>query len=131
MASSEHGGINDKAAKGFADSVNYDKYRPSYTETATEELLKQCRVAGKKHAKILDLAAGSGKFTEVIAKRSEQYEIVAVEPHDGMREVLEQKKLLGTTVKAGKADGIPLADESVDAVICAQVGKCNFLLSTS
>jgi len=123
MAASEHGGINERAAKGFTNAANYDKYRPSYTPTATEELLKQCRVSGKKHAKILDLAAGSGKFTEVLAQRPEQYEIIAVEPHDVMRQVLEQKRLPKVTSKAGKADGIPLDDESVDAVICAQVGN--------
>ncbi|KAK4888129.1 hypothetical protein LTR27_012935 [Elasticomyces elasticus] len=120
MASSEHGGINERAAKGFSNSANYDKYRPSYTESAAEELLKQCRVSGRKNAQILDLAAGSGKFTEVLAQRPEKYEIVAVEPHDGMRDVLAKKELNGVTVKSGKADGIPLEDESVDAVICAQ-----------
>ncbi|TKA80403.1 hypothetical protein B0A55_01898 [Friedmanniomyces simplex] len=120
MAASAHGGINDRAAKGFADSANYDKYRPSYTATATEELLKQCRVSGRKHAKILDLAAGSGKFTEGLAQRPEEFEIIAVEPHDGMRDVLQSKKLSGVTVKTGRADSIPLEDESVDAVIAAQ-----------
>ncbi|KAK3110476.1 hypothetical protein LTR53_015194, partial [Teratosphaeriaceae sp. CCFEE 6253] len=120
MTTSVHGGINERAAKGFADSTHYDKYRPSYSATATEELLKQCRVSGEKNARVLDLAAGSGKFTEVIAHRPEQYDIIAVEPHDGMREVLEQKGLPGVTVKTGRADGIPLEDESVDAVICAQ-----------
>ncbi|KAK5719849.1 hypothetical protein LTR15_007121 [Elasticomyces elasticus] len=120
MASSEHGGINERAAKGFSNSANYDKYRPSYTESAAEELLKQCRVSGRKNAQILDLAAGSGKFTEVLAQRPEKYEIVAVEPHDGMRDVLAKKELSGVTVKSGKADSIPLEDESVDAVICAQ-----------
>ena len=42
--------------------------------------------------------------------------------HDGMRQVLEDKKLAGVTVKAGRADKIPLEDASLDAVVCAQVG---------
>lgn len=118
----EQGRINDRAQTGFAKSAVYDQYRPAYTGTATEELLKQVRVAGLEHAKILDLAAGTGKFTDGLAKRDEQYEIIAVEPHDGMRQVLTDKKLPGVTVKSGMADSIPLEDESVDAVIAAQVG---------
>ncbi|KAK5107831.1 hypothetical protein LTR62_000645 [Meristemomyces frigidus] len=120
MSSTTHGGIKDRAQKGFADGANYDKYRPSYLPAATEELLSQCRVSGKSNAKILDLAAGSGKLTEVLARRPEEYEIVAVEPHDGMRKVLVDKHLPRTTVKAGRADAIPLPDESVDAVTVAQ-----------
>ncbi|KAK1030233.1 hypothetical protein LTR33_017129, partial [Friedmanniomyces endolithicus] len=120
MAGPEHHGINARAAEGFANSANYDKHRPSYTPTVVEQALSQCRVSGRKHAKILDLAAGGGKFTELLARRAEGFEIVAVEPHDGMREVLEGKKLAGVSVKAGRADGIPLEDESVDAVVVAQ-----------
>jgi len=118
----EHGNIHDRAQKGFANSAGYDRYRPGYTATATEELLQQCRVAGKKHAKVLDLAAGTGKFTEALVSRDEQYEVIAVEPHEGMREVLADKKLPGVTVQTGLADNIPLEDASVDAAICAQVG---------
>ncbi|KAK4561013.1 hypothetical protein LTR86_004968 [Recurvomyces mirabilis] len=120
MAASQHGGIKDRAQKGFEDGANYDKHRPSYSASATEELLQHCRVSGRKHAKILDLAAGSGKFTEVLANRSEEYEIVAIEPHDGMRKVLEEKRLPRAIVMSGKADAIPLPDESVDAVTVAK-----------
>ncbi|KAK0320747.1 hypothetical protein LTR91_022595 [Friedmanniomyces endolithicus] len=120
MAGPSHHGINARAAEGFADSANYDRHRPGYTPTVVEQVLQQCRVSGRKHAKILDLAAGGGKFTELLARRPEGFEIVAVEPHDGMREVLERKGLAGVSVKAGRADGIPLEDESVDAVVVAQ-----------
>ena len=130
MASTQHGGIKARAQKGFEDGANYDKYRPSYSASATEELLQQCRVSGRKHAKILDLAAGSGKFTEVLAGRPEEYGIIAVEPHNGMRKVLEEKRLPRTIVQSGKADAIPLADESVDAVTVAQVG-CPYYLCFS
>ncbi|KAK1084323.1 hypothetical protein LTR48_005550 [Friedmanniomyces endolithicus] len=120
MPAPEHHGIAARAAQGFAASANYDKSRPSYTPTVVEQVLSQCRVSGRQHAKILDLAAGGGKFTELLARRPEGFEIVAVEPHDGMREVLEGKKLAGVSVKAGRAEGIPLEDESVDAVVVAQ-----------
>lgn len=120
MASS--GGLDERAKIGFAKSSAYDQNRPTYSSSIVQLVLEKLKVAGKHNAKILDLAAGTGKFTEALAARDEQFEIVAVEPHDDMRQVLDDKKLPGVTVKAGKADGIPLPDESVDAVICAQVG---------
>lgn len=128
---SGHDQINDKALSGFAKSAAYDQYRPAYTATATQLLLEQLRVAGKKHAKILDLAAGTGKFTAGLVARDEQFEIVAVEPHSRMRDVLAAKGFSGVTVRDGKADSIPLEDESVDAVIAAQVGPYGSLSSIS
>ncbi|RMZ14150.1 hypothetical protein D0860_02225 [Hortaea werneckii] len=113
-------GINERAQTGFAKSAAYDEYRPGYSPTATEKLLKQCRVSGLKNAKILDLAAGTGKFTEALVSRGEHYEVIAVEPHDGMREVLEKKQLPRVSVLNGKANSIPLEDDSVDAIVVAQ-----------
>lgn len=121
--SSEHGGINVRAAQGFAASSDYDKHRPSYPAASVEELLSGCRVAGKKGAKIVDLAAGTGKFTELLAKRNEEFEIIAIEPHHGMRDVLAAKQLPRVTVLSGKADAMPLEEASVDCVIAAQVGR--------
>ncbi|WPH03661.1 putative 2-heptaprenyl-1,4-naphthoquinone methyltransferase [Acrodontium crateriforme] len=120
MATIGHGGINHRAATGFSKSSAYDQHRPAYSETAVTELLNQTRVAGKKNAQILDLAAGTGKFTVSLAAREEQYEITAVEPHDGMREVLAAKNLKNVAVRAGTAEKLPLDDESVDVVIAAQ-----------
>lgn len=127
MASSNT--INERAQTGFSKSAAYDQHRPAYTPTVVQLLLENLRVDGKKHAKVLDLAAGTGKFTEALAAREEQYEIIAVEPHDEMRQVLVDKKLSGVTAVSGKGDSIPLDDQSVDAVICAQVGgPCQVVL---
>ena len=73
--------INDRAQTGFAKSTAYDNHRPAYSNTAVQYLLQQVRVAGKNHAVILDLAAGTGKFTEALAARDEQFHVIAVEPH--------------------------------------------------
>ncbi|KAK3680547.1 hypothetical protein LTR37_021173 [Vermiconidia calcicola] len=118
MAPSE--AISEPAQSGFAKSAAYDQHRPAYTSTVVEVLLKNLGVSGKNGAVIVDLAAGTGKFTEALAARDEDFEIIAVEPHGDMRRVLDDKKLPNVTVKAGKADSIPLDDGSVDAVICAQ-----------
>ena len=71
----------------------------------------------------LTTTPGTGKFTELLAKRNESYKIIAVEPHADMRKVLEDKYLSGVEVKDGLSTSIPLPDESVDAVIIAQVGQ--------
>ena len=115
-------GISNRAQVGFAKSAAYDQYRPAYSDTITQLLLEKLGVNGKQGARIVDLAAGTGKFTESLARRDEKYEIIAIEPHDQMRDVLSQKKLAGVKVMDGKAESIHLEDGSVDAVICAQVG---------
>lgn len=118
MASTQ---LADEALTGFAKSAAYDKHRPSYPADAVEKLLGALRVDGVAEAAILDLAAGTGKFTELLASRPENYRTFAVEPHDEMRRELETKNLSNVAVKAGLATSIPLPDESVDAVIAAQV----------
>ena len=113
------GTFSETAKAGSA----YDQYRPTYSATIVQTLLENLGLDGRRGAKVLDLAAGTGKFTEVLAARDEQFEIVAVEPQDDMRQVLADKKLARVTVERGTADSIPLEDSAVDAVICAQVGR--------
>ena len=114
--------INAQAQVGFTKSNVYDQYRPSYSPSIVQLLLEKLRVAGKRNATVLDLGAGTGKFTEALASRDEDFRVIAVEPHEDMRRVLDEKKLHGVSVKDGTATSIPADDESVDAVICAQVG---------
>ncbi|QIX00126.1 hypothetical protein AMS68_005643 [Peltaster fructicola] len=115
-----NGDINARAQSGFSKAAAYDQHRPSYGPASVQLLLEQCRVAGVKHAKVLDLAAGTGKLTELLAARDEQFEVLAVEPHDGMRDVLAGKKLSGVAVRPGTAAKIDVPDESIDAVLVAQ-----------
>jgi hypothetical protein len=60
-----------------------------------EQLLTSVGIAGIKGAKIVDLVASTGKFTKLLATRPEQFEITAVEPHDGTGEQLLQEHLRG------------------------------------
>jgi ubiquinone/menaquinone biosynthesis C-methylase UbiE len=114
--------IAQEAHTGFAASSAYDTYRPSYPAEAVSQLLSALRVAGVAGTTIADLAAGTGKFTELLAARPEQYKIIAVEPHDGMREQLEKKNLRGLTVLNGTTDDMSdIADGSLDALVVAQV----------
>lgn len=115
--------IADVAITGFAAASSYDLHRPSYPLDAVQQLLAHLNVAGRQGARILDLAAGTGKFTQLLAKREEKFEIFAVEPHEGMRSELEKKGLNNVTVVEGDATRVPLGDGSVDAIIIAQVGE--------
>lgn len=114
--------LPDVANRGFAAALSYDQYRPSYPAEAVEQLLAHLQVKGLRGARILDLAAGTGKFTELLAKREENFVTIAVEPHEEMRGELEKKSLKSVTVLEGDAVKIPLEAQSVDAVIVAQVG---------
>lgn len=106
------------AQTGFADGPSYDAHRPSFPPSSVSTLVNALAV--KPGSTILDLAAGTGKFTELLASLPENYSVIAVEPHDGMLATLTAKNLPRTQVLQGFATSIPLADDSVDGVIAAQ-----------
>jgi SAM-dependent methyltransferase len=89
----------------------YEATRPSYPD----ELLDLLPVPSD--ATVLDLGAGTGKLTRVLARRYPR--VVAVEPLDGMRAILE-RVVSDVEVMPGTAEEIPLDDASVDAVFAAQ-----------
>jgi SAM-dependent methyltransferase len=66
---------------------------------------------------VLDLAAGTGKLTRLLAPTGA--DLVAVEPVAAMRDTLAQV-LPGVEVHDGTAEAIPLPDASVGAVVVAQ-----------
>ena len=68
-------------------------------------------------AEVLDLGAGTGKLTRVLTQRYRR--VIAVEPLDGMRAILERVVPEAESL-AGTAEAIPLADASVDGVFAAQ-----------
>lgn len=113
--------ISPYATSGFASASAYDNHRPSYSFTAVSSFLSALKVNGATGARIIDLAAGTGKFTELLANREEQYDILAVEPHDGMRNELLRKQLKGVRVVEGTAENIGSEKGWADALICAQV----------
>ncbi len=65
-----------------------------------------------RDAEVLDLGAGTGKLTRVLARRFSR--VVAVEPDAAMRALIPTGEVL-----EGSAEAIPLADGSVDAVFSA------------
>lgn len=113
--------IAAEAAKGFANATSYDIYRPSYPAEAVGDLLEKLQVAGVAKARIVEVGAGTGKFTEAIAARNEGFEIIAVEPHEEMQKLLRSKQLKGVKVVGGDAMNLPIDSQSTEAVIAAQV----------
>jgi len=89
----------------------YERGRPPYPAEAIDWLLP----AGA--TRVLDLGAGTGKLTRQLVARG--LDVVAVEPLAAMREQLASA-VPGVPVQAGSAEQIPLADDSVDAVLVAQ-----------
>ncbi|OTA93611.1 hypothetical protein M434DRAFT_395428 [Hypoxylon sp. CO27-5] len=117
---SQSSSLPAQAEEGFKDAASYDAYRPSYPPEAVEKFLTSLKVSQQFDAKIVEIASGTGKFTELLAQRPEKFIVKAVEPHQSMREKLVQKDLPGVEVIDGKADKMPINDEWGDACIAAQ-----------
>lgn len=93
----------------------YERARPSYPDEAVSWLANQLGIGPGRY--VLDLGAGTGKFTQQIAALGAH--VVAVEPLDAMRVEFE-RVVPGVEALAGTAEAIPLHDTSVDAITCAQ-----------
>ncbi|KAL8304283.1 hypothetical protein RB597_004480 [Gaeumannomyces tritici] len=120
MASSTSFEMPKAASEGFKDGKAYDAHRPSYLPEAVQALVEKLKVAGKPGARIIEVGSGTGKFTEVLARRPENFEIVAIEPLDSMRKQLEDKNLDGVKVLDGQATLLPVEGAWGDACIVAQ-----------
>ena len=113
--------IHRVVENGFQASSRYDKHRPSYPEEAVQRLMELAEI--EDGSTVLDLGAGTGKFTEMLSKEAESksFRIIAVEPHSKMRSELERKQLPNVVIEDGtaeKMDGI--ATGSIDLVVASQ-----------
>jgi SAM-dependent methyltransferase len=90
----------------------YERSRPEYADTALAWLAERLPLG-----RVLDLAAGTGKLTRQLVALGG--DVVAVEPGDAMRAVLE-RVVPQAQALAGSAEDIPLPDASVDAILVAQ-----------
>lgn len=115
--------IHRSATVGFQQADAYDAHRPSYPAEAVQKLLSHLGAVGQRGVRIVDLAAGTGKLTELLAAREEQYRVAAVEPHQTMRSILEAKQLRGVVVREGTAEAMEIDDGWADAVVVAQVSR--------
>jgi SAM-dependent methyltransferase len=89
----------------------YERARPGYPDAAVDWVLP----VGART--VLDLGAGTGKFTRSLVARG--LDVIAVEPDEVMRDTLAAA-LPTVRVLGGTGEHIPLPDSSVDTVTVAQ-----------
>ena len=93
----------------------YELGRPGWPDELLDQVVAELGLGPA--ADVLDLGAGTGKLTRELVPRFAR--VVAVEPDDAMRAVLEEV-VPGAEALAGRGESIPLADASVDAVFSAE-----------
>ena len=93
----------------------YELGRPEWPPELIERVVRELELSPS--ATVLDLGAGTGKLTRALVPRFER--VLAVEPDDAMREVLEEVVPDAEAID-GSADALPAASGSVDAVFSAE-----------
>ena len=108
--------VHHAARQGFASAAeSYSDGRPDYPPELLPWLRQALGLGPGKSA--VYLGAGTGKFTPLLLATGAG--VVAVEPVDAMRAQL-LRNIPTITALAASAQSLPLADASVDAVLCAQ-----------
>jgi SAM-dependent methyltransferase len=103
--------LADRARSFDRAAEEYERARPEYPGGVLDVLPLGAE------AEVLDLGAGTGKLTRLLTQRYRR--VVAVEPLDGMRAILERVVPSAESHK-GSAEAIPLPDASVDGVFAGQ-----------
>lgn len=93
----------------------YERARPGYPPEAVSWIAQELKL--REGRTVLDLGAGTGKLTRNLVETGAR--VIAVEPGDAMRAVLEQAVPEAETLR-GAAEEIPLPDGSVDAITVGQ-----------
>ena len=107
----------DLARTFGTEAAAYDRGRPGYPADAVEWLLTRAATDDGALPDVLDLGAGTGKFTAQLIGRAAS--VTAVEPDARMRDRL-RANLPGVVAVHGSAESIPMGDDSVDVVTMAQ-----------
>lgn len=103
-----HGSVS--AYEGVSEA--YERGRPAYPEAVLARIVERSRIG--PGSRVLDLAAGSGKFTRQLLATGAR--VQAVEPVAAFRKRLRE---LPVGVLDGTAEALPLDDASVDLVTVA------------
>jgi SAM-dependent methyltransferase len=106
--------MHDLAAHFGSAADAYERGRPEHQAEVVALIARELGL--EEGARVLDLGAGTGKLTKGLTEAG--FGVTAVEPLEGMREVLAQRAPAATVLE-GFAERIPLEDASVDAVTVA------------
>ena len=99
-------------ANSFGQAADlYDTARPSYPPDAVDWMLQS------NPRDVLDLGAGTGKFTRLIADRAH---VTAVDPDAQMLAKISAVENPGVTTLVGTGEHIPVDDATADLVVSAQ-----------
>ena len=102
--------VSARASSFGHRAADYDRARPEYSGQAID--LAAARLGLDRDSEVLDLGAGTGKLTRALAERFAR--VTAVEPDPSMLAVLSQATRCYLALE-GRAEAIPLPDDSVDA----------------
>ena len=108
--------VHEVADAGFdREAASYERARPSYPSDCVAWFAEQLGIGPGRT--VLDLAAGTGKFTRLLEPLGAQ--LIAAEPVDGMRAVLARTSPT-VPVLSCAAELLPLRHQSLDAITVAQ-----------
>ncbi len=108
--------IHPSAAKGYAKKAEaYDRGRPDYPSEVDQWLIDDLGM--DPSSAVLELGAGTGKFTRRLLATGAS--VTAVEPVPAMQAILRLAAPNAETI-VGTAEDIPLNNETIDIVVCAQ-----------
>lgn len=103
--------------KGFGlVSSTYDQGRPGYPPEIEKWLSSKMLI--RKGTEVLDLGAGTGKFTRLLIDLNAR--VTALDIEQSMLDQLEKHFPSGVNPLLGSADSIPAPNSSFNAVVCAQ-----------
>jgi SAM-dependent methyltransferase len=107
--------VHEAAAVGYARAGDdYERGRPGYPPAAVAAVVAALALAPREP--VLELAAGTGKLTRLLAARS--LAVTALEPVEGMRTRLAAT-LSDVRVVPGTAERIPAADGEFAGAVAA------------
>lgn len=108
---------DDELARSFGAVAGvYESGRPGYPLETAQWVLEPIATP-LRTARVVDLGAGTGKFTRVL--RETGADVVAVDPDAAMLAEL-RVRVPGVPTFQGTAERMPLPDASVDAAVMAQ-----------
>ncbi|ANF80926.1 SAM-dependent methyltransferase [Acinetobacter sp. NCu2D-2] len=108
--------IHPSAKQGFSAAATlYQQVRPHYPAQIHEILKSHLQL--NQNAQLVDLGTGTGKFLPYLKALSSH--ILAIDPVAEMLSELKQAHPDIQTLQAS-SDELPLLDDSIDAVFCAQ-----------
>jgi ubiquinone/menaquinone biosynthesis C-methylase UbiE len=116
--------LRDRAvlAERVSTAAAYERYSPSYDAEAggglfaTDEPLVAGYLSGRAPGRALDAACGTGRFAEFLTARG--HRVIGVDSSPDML-ARARRRVPGAAFHLGELDRLPLADGSVDVIVCA------------